>query len=109
MAFLGMRTLEDRRVRGDLIETFKILTGQNDVKYQTWFKLAKDQEGSVETRAKTGYLNLVQPIQAKTEVRRNFFSQRVVPIWNKLPNHIKQVKKTNEFKNAYDEHTGFKK
>ena len=109
LAFLGMRTLEDRRLRGDLIETFKILTGQSDVKYQTWFKLAKDQEGSVDTRARTGYLNLVKPSQAKSDVRKNFFSQRVVPYWNQLPNHVKQAKKTNEFKNAYDEHTGYQK
>ena len=59
-------------MRGDLIETFKILTGQSDVKYQTWFKLARDQEVSVDTRARTSHLNLVQPVQAKSEVRKNF-------------------------------------
>ena len=104
-----MRTLQDRRLRGDLIETFKILTGQSDVKYQTWFKLAKDQVGTVDTRAKTGHLNLVKPDQARNEPRKNFFSQRVVPHWNQLPNDVKQAKNTNEFKNAYDAHTGYKK
>ena len=46
------------------------------------------------------------PPQTKTRVK-HFFSQRVVSDWNQLPNHVKMVQKTNEFKNAYDRHTGF--
>ena len=109
LAILGMRTLCDRRLRGDLIETYKILTGKSDVRYTTWFKLAKDQVGTVATRHQTGYLNLVIPPNAKSEVRRNFFSHRVVPFWNQLPNHVKMVEKTNDFKNEYDRFTGFDK
>ena len=109
LAKLGMRTLEDRRLRGDLIETFKILTGKSDVKYQTWFQLAKDEVGTVDTRSKTGHLNLSKPPNATTDVRKNFFSHRVVPHWNQLPDHVKMVQKTNDFKNTYDRHTGFEK
>ena len=106
LAMLGMRTLEDRRLRGDLIEAFKILTGQSDVRYETWFNLARDQVGSATTRAMTGHLNLVLPPQAG-ELRRNFFSHRVVPHWNQLPDQVKKAQKTNEFKNLYDNHTGY--
>ena len=90
-----------------MIETYKILTGKSDVEYNTWFRLAKDQVGTVATRHQTGYLNLVIPPNAKSDVRKNFFSHRVVPFWNQLPNHVKMVQKTNEFKNAYDRYTGF--
>ena len=107
LAILGLRTLEDRRLRGDLIEAYKILTGKSDVQYQTWFQLAKDEVGTVGTRAKTGHLNLSQPPKASSDVRKNFFSHRVVSHWNQLPDHVKLVQKTNDFKNAYDSHTGY--
>ena len=84
LAILEIRTLEDRRLRGDLIETFKILAGQSDGIYETWFNLARDQVGSASTRAMTGHLNLVPPPQAR-ELRRNLFSHRVVNHWNQLP------------------------
>ena len=52
-----MRTLEERRLRGDLIKAYKILSGS----IQTWFNLAQDKESAVRTRATTGPFNLVQP------------------------------------------------
>ena len=69
---------EDRRDRGDLIGTYKILTGKSDVDF-----------GSV-----TGYLNLVVPPPPKTELRKNFYTYRVVPMWNQLPDHMKAVQTT---------------
>ena len=83
------------------------MTGKSNVNYQTWFQLAKDEVGTVGTRAKTGYLNLSKPANANSDVRRNFFSHRVVSHWNQLPDHVKMAKKTNAFKNAYDSHTGY--
>ena len=44
LAVLGMRKLEDRRVRGDLIETFKILTGKSKVDLKTWFNITEKKE-----------------------------------------------------------------
>ena len=107
LATLGMRTLDARRLRGDLIETYKILSGKSDVSIQTWFNLAQDKECAVRTRATTGHLNLVQPPVPNHDPRKHFFSQRVISDWNQLPNHVKMVQKTNEFKNAYERHTGF--
>ena len=107
LAILGMRTLEDRRLRGDAIETFKILEGHSDVNYQSWFNLARDQIAVASTRAKTGHLNLVMPPPARSELRRNFFSYRVVTHWNQLPDHVKQAQNTKQFKILYDEHTGY--
>ena len=109
LAKLGLRTLEDRRLRGDLIETFKILTGKSDVKYQTWFQLAKDEVGTVGTRTKTVHLNMSKPPNATCDVRKYFFSNRVVPHWNQLPDPVKMVQKTNDFKNSYDRHTGYER
>src|SRR5438132_5777714 len=36
----GLTTLSERRIRGDLIEVFKILKGFSKVNYNTWFILS---------------------------------------------------------------------
>ena len=109
LASLKMRTLEDRRIRGDLIETFKIITGKSNVVPETWFTFASSNttDEAVRTRATTGYFNLVQPPIPKTEIRKNFFSYRVVDHWNRLPDQVKMSQKTNDFKNALDRHCGY--
>ena len=107
LSTLKMRTLEDRRIRGDMIETYKILSGKSDVNPESWFNLSKVKEDAVNTRAASGYLNIIQPPVPKTDLRRHFFSHRVVQFWNQLPNSVKMVETTNGFKNAYDSHTGY--
>ena len=99
-----MRTLEERIIIGDLTETYKILTGKCDVDLKTWFSLASDADPAIRTRATTGYLNLVQAPIGKTDVRKNFFSQRVVSHWNQIPEHVKKADKTTGFKNSLDEY-----
>ncbi|CAL4166382.1 unnamed protein product, partial [Meganyctiphanes norvegica] len=41
LIFLGLTTLEERRERGDMIETYKILTGKEDVNPSIFFQLAQ--------------------------------------------------------------------
>ena len=38
-----------------------------------------------------------------TDVRKNFFSNRVVGPWNELPEKVRCTGSINSFKNAYDE------
>ena len=107
LAILRLRTLEDRRIRGDMIETYKILTGKSKVSLETWFCLAKEKDGVVNTRATKGYLNLVVPPVPQSDIRRNFFSHRVVPVWNSLPESVKRSSTTDHFKASYDSLTGY--
>ena len=107
LASLKLRSLEERRVRGDLIETYKILSGKSQVNHNTWFNLANENDWTANTRFKAGYLNLSLPTAPQSEIRRNLFSHCVVPIWNQLPDFIKQAETTNQFKNIYDKHSGY--
>ena len=40
--------------------------------------------------------------KAKTDLRRQFYSYRVVDHWNKLPSSVKNATDVNNFKNLYD-------
>ena len=40
--------------------------------------------------------------KAKTDLRRYFYSHRVVDNWNELPSLVKNATDVNNFKNLYD-------
>ena len=98
-----MTTLHARRERGDMIETFKIVTGKVDVEPSVWFTPLTNREGAASTRATSGHLNPARR-EARLEGRKNQFSCRVVPKWNALPDIVKAQESLNNFKNAYDNH-----
>jgi hypothetical protein len=43
----------------------------------------------------------IRPDNARTDVRKNFFSQRVAAKWNKIPSAIKTSKDVHIFKSSY--------
>ena len=43
--------------------------------------------------------------QTTLDVRKYFFSNRVVNIWNELPSEIRYASSVNTFKNLYDLYT----
>ena len=96
---LHMTTLQDRRRRGDMIEVWKILKGHENVKIYTFFKMV--DEYSARTTRLSDSMMLAKPI-ARLEIRKNFFSHRVIDPWNNLPFHIKNSPSINSFKNSYD-------
>ena len=98
---LGLTTLQARRDRGDMIETYKIVTGKVDVQAGTWFTPMSTREGATSTRSAMGHLNLTRK-DAKHANRLHQFSVRVVPRWNALPDIVKTQPTLNSFKNAYD-------
>ncbi len=101
IAELGLPTLEERRHQADMVQTFKIVKGVDRVQHDTWFQLAN--EGGRATRSADCPLNLRQRA-ARLEVRRNFFSYRVVENWNKIPCAVKNVKTVSSFKRNYKKH-----
>ena len=49
------------------------------------------------TRATDAPMNLVQS-RSNTDIRKNFFSQRVIYHWNSLPSELKRGRTVNVFK-----------
>lgn len=72
----GLTTLEKRRRRGDLIETYKILTGKSAMKPDRFFQPAQ-------YRGTRGHsLKLYK--KRSTTYGKRFFSNRVIDDWNQL-------------------------
>ena len=101
LAEVGMTSLEDRRVRGDMITTYRIMTGKDKVDPGLFFDLVADGQGP-RTRGVTGVYN-IRAVNDRLEIRRNFFSQRVVNTWNSLPASLKGVGTVLGFKTGYNE------
>ena len=97
---IGLTTLEERRIRGDCIEAFKMLKGITNVDPSTWFTMISRANGA-QTRLSSDPLAL-ESRKSRLDLRKNFFSVRLPPVWNQLPLSIRQSKSVNEFKNSYD-------
>ena len=98
---LHLMSLESRRNRTDMVTTYKILTGIDNVDHGTWFETYGNSNRL--TRNSSCPLNIV-PKHARTDIRAGFFSQRVVNQWNNLPSTIKLSPSIASFKRAYDAH-----
>jgi hypothetical protein len=46
----------------------------------------------------------VRPQASRLNIRKQFYSQRVVDAWNKVPTEIKISRTVNSFKLAYKKH-----
>ena len=94
---LKLTKLVDRRFRGDMIQTYKILTNKEDTNRDTFFKMARER----------GDPELMRGLKiwkkgANRERRRNVFSQRVVNPWNHELREVIQARKTSGFKSKFD-------
>ena len=93
---LGLTALESRHLRGDLIEVYKIVTGKEKVQVDDFFAYSHT---GYDLR---GHCYKLKTQRSRLELRRNFFSQRVVASWNRLPSHVVEASSVNTFKNRYD-------
>ena len=89
--------MENRRLRGDLIETFKIITGIEKIDATDFFEFS---EGKYNLR---GHKHKLSVERSRLEIRRHFFSQRVVNHWNRLPAGVVQATSVNSFKTRLDD------
>ena len=76
-----MPTLPYRRIRGDMIESYKIITG----KYQGCVASSLTKEENYVTRGNDFRL---QKLRVRYDLRKFGFSNPVVNTWNSLPNLV---------------------
>jgi hypothetical protein len=77
--------VEERRHQADMLQIFKIVSGIDKVNSESWFQMAANEERA--TRSGDGLFNL-KPRATSIQVRRNFFSNRVVDSWNRIPSEV---------------------
>ena len=89
---LGLTTLLERRMRGDLIEVFKIVNDHVDYGSDL-FNYSRVTKNILATSVYRGPSKIA-----------NVLSHRVIKFWNRLPRNVKCAKSVNSFKNMLDAH-----
>ena len=95
---LQIPTLKERRIRGDMIETFKIIKGYENMNTEDFFQ-QRVYPGQLR-----GHNFMLQKHHSNKDKRKNTFSQRVVNKWNELPIEVIESSSVNIFKNRLDNH-----
>ena len=93
-----------KRNRGDAIQFFKFNESYNKAESHHPNPLTNSLRITGPTGSIRGEKNrLARQYTKNCDQRDNFFTNRVVPIWNALPEHVINAKSINEFKNRYDQ------
>ena len=93
---LRLPSLESRRIRGDMIEVFKITNKNYDtVTTNTFFEFSDNitrNNGKKLTKTQVNYKQF-----------QEFFTNRIINMWNSLPGEVVNSDCVNGFKNAFDD------
>jgi len=95
LKYLNLHSLKGRRIRGDLIQAFKIINNIEDVHIYKFFSF----DNLSRTRNFKGKMLIKY---SKTNKRKFSFSIRVANNWNSLPENVKFAPTVNSFKNQID-------
>lgn len=94
-----LQSLEERRDRGDLLEVHKLVKGIDRIPSSTFFTPQENRH------SQRGQDSKFYKHRSRLDIRRNFFSQRVVNKWNALPQYVVNATSTSNFKNRYDKYS----
>ena len=95
---LQLKTLEERRIANDLMFLFKMIHGQVDVDFNKYFSF---NSNNFNTRGHSLKLNVNY---SRLDCRRHFFCNRVINIWNGLPESIISLRRFDRFKIAINDY-----
>ena len=85
-------TLEKRRHRSDLIETFKIINGCDNLQSDLFFTYDEGQ--------RRGHSKKLYKKRSRLNLRKYVFSNRVIDHWNALSDECVTSNTINQFKNC---------
>ena len=92
---LKLKSLEERRIVNDLIFVFKIIRGLVKLDVNDFFEY-----NSTNTR---GHNSKLRVQYSRVNYRKFFFSNRVIPIWNALPQSVVESSSLNDLKKGLDQ------
>ena len=92
LKFLNIPTLKCRRLRGDMIEVFKIVNCIYD-------DSVAPQLPRVENSRTRGHAFKLNVNRCRYDLRKFSFCNRVVNLWNTLPDYVVNSVSVNNFKN----------
>ena len=102
LKFLKLPSLEYRRFRGDLLETYKMMHNcYDEVCTNPLFQISHENR----TR---GHAYKLTKLHASNNITKHFFSHRIVNVWNGLPVEAVNASSLNVFKNYIDKLFGDK-
>ena len=90
-----------RRIRGDMIETYKIINEKYDPEASSFLKLLSNSGNRFSRRNNS---NKIVQQRFKTSLKKNSFVVRVAKVLNKLPDQVIHPASTNAFKNRLDKY-----
>jgi len=95
---LKLPTLKYRRIRGDVIELYKIfmLKYDSDITLKT---IGKCTQRQYDTRNRRFAL---QQSHIQYDMRKFIFPNRIIPLWNSLPDYVVSSPTLNTFKTRLD-------
>lgn len=97
LRYLQLPCLGYRRIRGDVIEVYKMVHEKYDKEIDPPITLAKPT--NIKTR---GNMKKLHKKPFDKRARNFFFGTRVVNFWNGLPNNVVMASSINSFKNQLD-------
>jgi hypothetical protein len=93
---IGLETLKERRELQDTAQVFKLVHGIDKIDQVQLFEFVP----AGRTRLAADPLN-IRAGPVRTDVRKNFFTQRVINSWNSIPTDIKNSRTVQQFKSNY--------
>ena len=99
---LGLTTLEERRKRGDLIYMYKLTKGYESIQWENTSVKPERETRRQNLRRESFSAQRSNDFCRAVNLRHNFYSNRVVPDWNKLPQSVISAPSINSFKARLD-------